>query len=389
MPSCLCPGSLTTIMTPTQWLAIPTEIRLTELPNLVTPRSDASEASTVYVNGKKIVIKQEEYQPPGSGEDPNSSTSSVYLYPVGNSLLATTPEAVQKLEFECSSSPGLKCLASTTSASTEVIIVKSKPKNPDYKVKNSTLATKRSKPVHFKLIRGKPGVKVFINMSYHGHIYGDEPVKRCKKHDECTWCKEHDYNQCFCVISKFHKYELDHKGQPRAVITVTEEHLDIEGSAEFSIVFSCWNSCDSHSKFGKELNLQIQIFDGFSPIRSTEYSIHCCQNLLRDAFKDKTRNTYPSATKRKQLSVPENNHEGSIKTPCKTGIETRFGDTDFSNNKTERPVDLVVEGLDAERRDIIERMVKIMGGSSFPIPHLTRLRDSDASDKEEHQSTLN
>lgn len=123
------------------------------------------------------------------------------------------------------------------------------------------IATKRDKPVNFKIVRGKPGIRLYISMSYQGHIYQDEPVKRCKKHDECIWCKEHEYNQSFCVISKFHRFELNQKGHPTAVITLSEEHLDKEGSAEFSIVFSCWNSCDTHSRFGKEFNLQLQIAD--------------------------------------------------------------------------------------------------------------------------------
>lgn len=45
------------------------------------------------------------------------------------------------------------------------------------------------------------------------------------------------------------------------------------------------------------------------------------------------------------------------------------------------------EGLDAERRDIIERMAKIMGGRTYPIPHLTKLEECETI-LEEHQSTV-
>ncbi|XP_045624129.1 uncharacterized protein [Procambarus clarkii] len=376
----LYPGTLTTTMTPTQWLAVPTEIRLTEIPNLSSSQSDASEASTLYLNGKKIVIKQEDTPPAGCDE---ASTASVYLYPLGAELL-TAPENVERLGSPVP--PEEKCPSLTSLAPPEVIIVRSKPKNPDYKVKNNILATKRSKPVHFKILRGKPGMKVYISMSYQGHIYGDEPVKRCKKHDECSWCKDHEYNQSFCVISKFHKYQLDPKGKPIAVISILQEHLDKEGNVEFSLVFSCWNSCDIHSKYGKEMSLQLQLYDG--KIRKTEYQIHCCQNLLRDAFKDKTRDRFTTpGIKRKQVSVPESYCECS-KTSCRTGVESQLTAVHYEN-KIEKPLDLVVEGLDAERRDIIERMVKIMGGTSFPIPHLAKLSEPCDPNTEDEDNSIN
>ncbi|XP_045624128.1 uncharacterized protein [Procambarus clarkii] len=454
----LYPGTLTTTMTPTQWLAVPTEIRLTEIPNLSSSQSDASEASTLYLNGKKIVIKQEDTPPAGCDE---ASTASVYLYPLmeqpaqsmdesvsqkwesiedvcklkedaelekpqkeadfegfcneqstlaclravmkqlnkkqeaanktqdaaGNKQgaeLLTAPENVERLGSPVP--PEEKCPSLTSLAPPEVIIVRSKPKNPDYKVKNNILATKRSKPVHFKILRGKPGMKVYISMSYQGHIYGDEPVKRCKKHDECSWCKDHEYNQSFCVISKFHKYQLDPKGKPIAVISILQEHLDKEGNVEFSLVFSCWNSCDIHSKYGKEMSLQLQLYDG--KIRKTEYQIHCCQNLLRDAFKDKTRDRFTTpGIKRKQVSVPESYCECS-KTSCRTGVESQLTAVHYEN-KIEKPLDLVVEGLDAERRDIIERMVKIMGGTSFPIPHLAKLSEPCDPNTEDEDNSIN
>nr|XP_053626307.1 uncharacterized protein LOC128684184 isoform X2 [Cherax quadricarinatus] len=338
-----------TTMTPIQWLAVPTEIRL---PNLVNSPADNLDSNTIYLNGKKVIIKEEECDDSICSEDGNSS--SMYIYPVGAGVLSSQ-EGVQNFALDCPPvSPERKCSV-TTQAPPDVIIVKSKPKNPDYKVRNNILATKRSKPVHCKIVRARPGMRVYISMSYQGHIYGDKPVTRCKKHDECSWCKDHEYNQCFCVISKCHKFEIDKKGQPVAVITVSQDHLDNEGNVEFSLVFSCWNSCDTHSRFGKELNLKILILD--SKIIKIEYSIHCCQNLLRDAFKDRKRDPHTTpGIKRKQVSIPDSNCE---------------------------------EGLDAERRDIIERMVKIMGGKTFPIPHLAKLKGCESLNKKEEQSTLN
>ncbi|MPC35451.1 hypothetical protein E2C01_028874 [Portunus trituberculatus] len=236
------------------------------------------------------------------------------------------------------------------------MIVTSKPKNPDYKVHENIIATKRSRPVNFKLQQVKPGVEVSITLTYQGHIYGDEPVKRCKKHDECTWCKEHKFNEGFCLISKFHRYDLDFKGHPVAILTPLADHLDVDGTAEFSVVFACWNSCDIHVRYGKDMVLHIDIMqDG--KVKKVEYTVQCCQNLLRDAFKDR---------KRKLLSHSENTTERSSKAAVasKTSSATSKAAVPSSkkaivtspippcspptspvNSSKEKPVDIVVVSM--------------------------------------------
>ncbi|KAK4317190.1 hypothetical protein Pmani_011719 [Petrolisthes manimaculis] len=366
-------------MTPTQWLAIPTEIRLTEVPKLIERPTDAVEMPAVLLNGKNVVIKQEEdmkFEVDEEGVRNNSP--NLYFYPMGNGLLATSENMADVLSMNQTTDSLAATPSSPESTSAaDIVIYKSKPKNPDYKVKNNILATKRSRPVSMKLVRMRPGLRVVMWMSYQGHIYGDEPVKRCKKHDECVWCNDHEFNQSFCLISKCHQYELDEKQQPRAVLKPSFEHLDQEGGVPFSVVFSCWNSCDNHSRFGKDLSFTIQIVDeNEDVVKSMEFSLQCCQNLLRDAFKDR---------KRKQLVMAENGEEECVtKSVCVGGEGGQTPQLSppspppppppLKPSREDKPIDIVVEGLDEERRDIIERMVHVMGGSTYRIPHLARIR---------------
>lgn len=320
----------------------------------------------------------------------DTATSNVLLYPMKNRTLDGV-DGVSRLDLEWHT-PALP----TSSPQTDITIVTSKPKNPDYKVHENTVATKRSRPVNFKLLRVKPGVEVSITLTYQGHIYGDEPVKRCKKHDECTWCKEHKFNQGFCVISKYHRYDLDYKGHPVAILTPLADHLDGDGTAEFSVVFACWNSCDIHVRCGKDMVLHMHILqDG--QVKKVEYTVQCCQNLLRDAFKDRKRkllshseSTAERSPKAAGASKASSTSRAAVACSKKTIVSSPgppcSPPTSPVNSSSEKPVDIVVEGLDEERRDLIERLVRTIGGTTYRIPHLMRIKSTEDSSVPDHQT---
>ncbi|XP_050706807.1 uncharacterized protein LOC126992190, partial [Eriocheir sinensis] len=307
-------------MTPTQWLAIPTDIILTKFPPKVPLVQDASDV--LPINGKKMTVKQEPASPTETTETAIETTdtaaSSVPVSPM-KSQLCTSHDGETKfmLEYHAAS---LATAAAAQLKQANIIIVTSRPKNPDYKVREFTVATKRSRPVNFKLLLANVGVRLSISLTYQGHIYGDKPVKRCKKHDECSWCEDHKYNEAFCIISKFHHYELDPKGNPTAILTPQVEHLDTDGSIQFSVVFACWNSCDIHVPFGKEMTLHIEITHN-GDVKKVEYNIQCCQNLLRDAFKDR---------KRKLFSQSENTQENPSKA---SAASSKTSSTSSSSSK--------------------------------------------------------
>lgn len=69
-------------MTPTQWLAIPTEIRLTEVPKILESQADAVEMPAVLLNGSNVVIKQEEDDKFEMEDEEVKGNRSFYFYPM-------------------------------------------------------------------------------------------------------------------------------------------------------------------------------------------------------------------------------------------------------------------------------------------------------------------
>lgn len=69
-----------TTKTMTQWLAIPTEIRLKEVPKILESQNDAVEMPAVLLDGQNVVIKQEKNDKFEMEDDEVRDNGGPYFY---------------------------------------------------------------------------------------------------------------------------------------------------------------------------------------------------------------------------------------------------------------------------------------------------------------------
>lgn len=69
-----------TTKTMTQWLAIPTEIRLKEVPKILENQTDAVEMPAVLLDGQNVVIKQEKNDKFEMEDDEVKDNGGPYFY---------------------------------------------------------------------------------------------------------------------------------------------------------------------------------------------------------------------------------------------------------------------------------------------------------------------
>ncbi|XP_063597676.1 uncharacterized protein LOC134774243 [Penaeus indicus] len=185
----------------------------------------------------------------------------------------------------------------------------SKKKNIPYLVKEKFITTKPMIPVTFVVSGARQDQCIEVSMRYSENPNQNKPVNVCKLHQECEICKDNqrnhpeNFNFCIYQLEKFSCQYIVMDGHPTALLTLKDDVISEDGKATFNIIFPCLNSCNIHRSYGKELNLNLKIFDSEknqlgNPI---QFGVKVCKNIKRDHVDDE----YPRASKRIRNSIKE------------------------------------------------------------------------------------
>ncbi|XP_042891165.1 uncharacterized protein LOC122265802 [Penaeus japonicus] len=165
-----------------------------------------------------------------------------------------------------------------------------KKRNKPYLLKEDSITTKNKTPVAFVVSGAKQGQYIQVSMRYSENPNQNKPVNVCREHQECVICKhnqrDHPENFNFC-IDQPEKFSCNYTvadGHPTAVLSMTNEVISENGTAKFSIIFACLNSCDIHRNSGKKLHLILKVFDrlGNQLSNPVQLKIRVCMNVNRD-----------------------------------------------------------------------------------------------------------